>query len=593
MLDSIGGFVYSGNMANSIKVTKDCRVRIPGLARKQFAAGDIVQPDSPYFLVLRHMGLANDSGVPAQPGTPATYPHTITIQEQVLDGDIAIYNASTGLWVPTQLSLEVSKLLNSNYADVVDTQALVRIEREALSRIRRYNSLSRAAIADAVPFTEAWANTTAWSGSGTVASGRVYSSGGLQRTAPTSRKWVARTTLHVPGTNSGKYSYFGVVLADGSNFGIGQGSASSMMAVLRSGNIAAGDIVIPRQLPNFSAAGDWLCTISKDDTHLSVTMQPAGTTGQNVYGARIALAKLSSSISTIFVSANDATAGGQNFGPVVINQAFAVPPASARTVGGVALFGAGKPLVHLFADKTSGFGRVMSVPGDLDARVAAPIVFHAHQSLTGVAFSPWTESRWANVLTAFESNGYVLVTSDGGPGYSGGGQQDKFGNQTAIDDAASAIDAARKNVNSSATFLLGTSMGNYLNLNLLAQRKVGGIHALANISGGSDLDPFVTDPTYSPLVLAAYGASDAADFETKSKGYNPIDDYASAFRGIPQRWYQGSTDTTNITAAQVTPFVNKVLPFVPEFEVVGGAVGHLDASLYQGNDLVAFFDRYR
>jgi hypothetical protein len=136
-------------------------------------------------------------------------------------------------------------------------------------------------------------------------------------------------------------------------------------------------------------------------------------------------------------------------------------------------------------------------------------------------------------------------------------------------------------------------MGSYFVQNMLAQRKVGGIAAAATISGGSNLADGLANPTYTAPLLAAYSASDAADFAVKIRDYNPIGQPGLKFRGVPQRFYVGTTDTASPLATQVTPFVSKLIPHVPEAAVVSLPVGHLDSSLYQGSDLVAFFNRYK
>ena len=81
---------------------------------------------------------------------------------------------------------------------------------------------------------------------------------------------------------------------------------------------------------------------------------------------------------------------------------------------------------------------MLHIPGDNDARVPAPLVGFLHQSLSGLASSIYTESRMANVLSALEGAGYMVVASDNGPNATtAGGTQDKYGNQAGLDDYAS------------------------------------------------------------------------------------------------------------------------------------------------------------
>lgn len=472
-----------------------------------------------------------------------------------------------------------------------DAYALVRLERQTLSSLRRYGAQVQARMADATAISEPWTNTSAWTGTGTVASSRVYSVGGLTRAAPTSSRWVARTTLHATGASS-KFAYFGVgsSTAAADLVGIGQGSASTAAAILRGANVANVG-VIPRALPNL-AAGDYLCTVAVDETHISLTIQ-ATPAGQTVYGARFPRSAVPGTLNTIFLSANDTVGGGLNWGPMVIYPELQVPPSSVRVIAGTTLFGASDPLVILRADPTTGIGHVISIPGNLDARVPAPMVLFLHQAATGTAFTPWTESRMANVLSAFNGGGYILLSSDNGPATTGGGTQDKYGGRAGLDDYAAAVLWARQHFNTDALMLLGPSQGSFFVQNILAERQIGGVAAVATISGASNLVAMEQDLTYQAALRSVYSASSSADFAGKSAAYNPVLRPGSDFRGVPQRFYVGANDATADPATQITPFVSKLVSVAPEATVTSLAVGHLDDTLYQGSSLVTFFDKYR
>jgi hypothetical protein len=294
----------------------------------------------------------------------------------------------------------------------------------------------------------------------------------------------------------------------------------------------------------------------------------------------------------MFFSANDTTAGGMTWGPLVIHNDVTVPPASFRTVGGVTLFGSGKPLVIFRSDLSTSIGHMLWIPGNNDPRVPNPLVAFLHQADSGVAVSPLTETRMANVMAALASAGYILVSSDNGPGITGGGTQDKFSNQASLDDYAAAITYARKNANTGPLFLIGPSQGSFVAQNLLSHRGVGGIAAVATISGGSDL-LLSEQSDYGPRVRAAYGAVDTADFQIKVIGYNPAGNQGSAFRGVPQRFYVGESDVVSPPSVTITPFADKIDDYAPEAAIVSvPGVGHLDPALYQGNDMVSFFKRY-
>ena len=240
-----------------------------------------------------------------------------------------------------------------------DRGYLLRLERETDELLRFQNSRMEAAVAEATCFTESWLDSRKWTGTAVLASGRMYSTAGITRAIPTSSRWVARAQLHCTGT-SGKYAYFGI--GDGTNsLAIGQTSSSATAFVNRSAGISAGAVIIPRTMPALPV-GDYLCTITKDEAYISMTIQPAASAGQAIYGCRVKISDLPLAPTVLFFSANDTAAGGLNWGPCVIYEELAVPPLAKRSVAGVNLFGSGRPLAHWWADPTTGIGRMDGLP---------------------------------------------------------------------------------------------------------------------------------------------------------------------------------------------------------------------------------------
>lgn len=477
-------------------------------------------------------------------------------------------------------------------ASQVDRLFLNRLERET-DELLRYNSNRMiAAVAEAKTFSEPWNDTRNWTGTGTVILGpnRVYSATGLLRAIPTSPRWVARAMLHTTGT-TGKYAYFGI--NDGTNsLGIGQGSGSTTAFINRTAGISAGAVIIPRTMVAL-AAGDYLCTVAKDETHYSLTIQPV-TGGQAIYGCRVKISDLPLPPTSLFVSASDTAGGGMNWGPVVIHEELAVPPILKRSVNGVPLFGAGKPLAFWRADPTTGIGHMIHIPGDNDPRIPAPVCVFLHESMTGLASGIYTQSRMTNVLSALETAGYIVAASDNGPDATAvGGTQDSYSNQAGLDDEAALISWVRGHQNTGALCLLAPSMGNFVAMNMLSQRVIGGITAVAGLSTGFDLYSFLANPTYHDVLLDAFDASDDADFYTKTALYDPSRQAPWRFRGVPWRIYVGDADTLAPPATTSQLWANKIAAYSPESSLVTSAgVGHLHANLYQGSDIVAFFNRY-
>lgn len=481
-----------------------------------------------------------------------------------------------------------------------DSYALSRLDATAadLSRNGGYAAVARQ-VAAGNPFTETWGSTANWLGVGTVANGRMYSTAAIMRAAPTAARWVARSVIRVQGT-TGAFAYFGVSsdapsasITAANVLGMGMTSSSGAISDLKGANIA-GTVVKPRTYPSTAIpAGEYLVTIAVDETHVSMTLQ-SKTDLQYVYGQRITKSQLpGGAVNSIWLSASgDATASGVNWGPVVVHNELSVPPTSAWSPGSYALFGAGMPLVVMRADTSTGVGHMISVPGNVDPRIPVPLVLFAHQAGSGTSTTPWSDTRMANVISALDGAGYAVAASDNGPATTQGGTQDKYGNQAGMDDYAAAVNWARAHFPVGSLMLLGASQGTIFVQNLLQKRVLSGVAAAASISLATDLIAVEADATFQSAIRTAYGATSSADFATKVAGFNPAAVPGAGFRGVPQKFYVGSNDATAPPATHVTAFVATLAPYVPEATVVSLPVGHLDASLYQGSDLVTFFNKY-
>jgi len=497
-----------------------------------------------------------------------------------------------------QLSSDISALggrvttIESSDTATQDAASLATLESDTNTLQSTYRQTVADRLAAATVFTESWQNTSAWTGTGTVLSGRVYSSSALSRALPASQRWVVRTTLKTTGVQ-GRYAYIGVSpdMVAANSISFGQGSSSTNAFVNRGSNIAAPAVTIPRSLPSL-AAGDYLLTVAADETYVSFTLQKP-VTGQYLYGFRVARSAFPAALNYIFITADDPLPGGMTFGPLVMYSEMAVPPLASRTVGGVQLFGTDKPLVFMRA-AANGYGQLIALPGDMDPTVQSPLVMYAHQSLTGEAFNLFDDTRWANVLSALHTAGYVICASDNGPSTAPGGTQDRYGNLDGLNDYATLISWARQLVSTGKLFLLGTSMGAYFVLNMIHRRQVGGIAAAAIISGSPNLRMGLQNATYRTALLDAYAATSETDFAQKSSGFEPSLERSSKYRGLPMRFYEGTSDTTLGSLAQdIQPFVDRLAPLAPEVSLITGAVGHLDASLYKGSDLTSFFNVYK
>ncbi|WP_375490210.1 hypothetical protein [uncultured Jatrophihabitans sp.] len=497
-------------------------------------------------------------------------------------------------------------------APSVDQLALTRLERQTRQKLDTYNKATQARAADATVFTETWADLTHWnaaSGS-TVASNRYYGQPGVGRaiSVPTGGRFFARATLHLNGSTT-KYAYLGIsnaaagsvpVAGDTNGFYVGI-SSSGVPSIYRGSNISSSQLTTTTVSSSTPATGDYVATVAIDETTVSLALHsPAGLLLIMGSVPRSALPS-GPVVNNLALSVNDTTgpSTGMTWGPLFTTTELAPPPAASQAPGGASLLGATNPWT--FQRLTSGGIRHMiQVPGQYDPRVPAPVLLFLHQAQTGHADNPYVESRMANVTAALTAAGYIIASSDNGTSLTGGstttpstGNDDNYANQTGQDDYAALLEWVRQHFNTGAVFLLGPSLGGEFIQNILAARAIGGIAAAASICPSTDLNIINSLAGYYGPLRAAYGAaSDGSDFASKIVGYNPIDHPDTAYRGVPQRFYVGSNDTTAPPAQHVTPLVARIAQYAPECAVTTLAVGHLDATLYQGSDLVSFFGKY-
>jgi hypothetical protein len=220
-----------------------------------------------------------------------------------------------------------------------------------------------------------------------------------------------------------------------------------------------------------------------------------------------------------------------------------------------------------------------------------PIIFFHHQTITGTDKTPWDDIRMIAMTEAFNDAGYgVLAVLDGAQA------ADRFGNATSLANHAAALKAVRDNYNTGPWFGLSASGGAFPLLNGIAWGSIPTPTAVALIGPGIDLAAIYNGPdsaTFQPLIKTAYGiASDSSDYAAKTAGFDPALHQGALYHGIPFRIYTTATDPTVPRATHVDPFVAKILPYVPEADIVVGSGGHLDSSQYQAANVIAFFNKY-
>lgn len=521
--------------------------------------------------------------------------------------------AASPLPVPASMDKLTALITASGvYAPAADNLALTRLERQTRQQINAYNSAVAAQFADSTVVSELWANTTAWGGTATVAGGKMYAStNGLAKATGLSvgaGRRLYRGQVTIPASST-KYAFFGVnadtagaAPSGGTTNSFLMGISTNQIQIIKGVNLTG---ALSNPFPTATVpAGTYDATILIDETSVVLSMATA-TPAQAVYSVSIPRAGMpSGAINNIVFSNNDTTGTGILWGPVVQVTDLCPPPKSGYSPGSVTLFGSAHPFMFNRVDPVTGSRHIIYVPGSYDPRQPSPVVTFLHESVVGDAASPYQESKWANVLAAFDAAGYILVSSDNGTSTTGGGVtapstggDDNYGDQVGLNDYYALIAWTRQHFNTGAVFLLGASLGGEFVQNILAQRTVGGIAAVASISPSTDLDAvYALGSPYQQALLDAYGVTTQAQLDAYilANDLNPIKHTATQLRGVPQRFYIGTADTLTPEAVHITPMVAKLAGYVPECNVVEVAsVGHVDPALYQGSDLVAFFGAYR
>jgi acetyl esterase/lipase len=498
------------------------------------------------------------------------------------------------------IEVQTPDITLSQYSLVGDTLALARVERQARQKLDNYNRKIIQQFSDCVVTTELWANTSAWTGTGSVVAGQMYgSTAGLAKALviPAGGRRMIRFSFTI---TAGKYVYCGVnsdtAAAVGSaNNGFYVGISNNIYAQIKGANVTG---TSSNSITVAAPSGVYITTVFIDEETVSISVAPAGG-GQFTASTSIKRSQMpGGAINSLIISNGDATgAGGTLVGPVTIMSDSCPPPIAQQSPGGVPLFDANKPICINRIDPATGIRHLIMVPGQYDPRTPMPVVLWCHQAATGTATGPYVEARWASIMAACKTSGYILVSSDNGTASTGASPYDKFGNQIGVDDYSAAIEWTRKHFNTGALFLFGTSQGGAFVQQILASRlnnSLGNIAGVASISPAIDLRALDALPPFQAAAWLAWGANSTASYMAAILGKNPIQYLPPAFRGVAQRFYVALDDTTTPKTVNIDPMVAKLTGYAPETGVVTVATGgHLADALYNASDIIAFFDRYK
>ncbi len=497
-------------------------------------------------------------------------------------------------------------------SNVNDALWLTHLERRTRQKLDTCNRRVMARAQDATIITESWstavtaASPPGWGGTATVAANKMFNSAGalnrdISAIGGAGKRVLARAIVTIPASST-KYTYFGFSNdAAGATPGAGGPNAfmlginSLAWGVLKGTNVTG---TVSNTPAGAVAAGTYMFTAIADEENISLSAVDQAT-GLVVASTSILRSQMPSgpALNNVIISNNDTT-NATYWGPLVIVSDIMPPPVAQQTINGTNLFGASNPIHFSRRDPVTGIRHVGMIPGTYDPRVPSPVVEVLHWALTATAATLYSDARWQGITAALLGAGYIIVTSDNGPATTPGGSQDNYGNQTGMDDYAALIEWVRQHFNTGPVMLLGASQGGLFAQNMLASRlpnAVGGIAAVASISPGTDLIPLAANATFTSAILAAWGVASQPALATllASNGLNPVSHTAAQARGVPQRFYVATDDTTTPQGTHIDPVVAALGASVPEAVVQTGFTGgHLAAGAFQPSDVLAFFNRY-
>lgn len=95
------------------------------------------------------------------------------------------------------------------------------------------------------------------------------------------------------------------------------------------------------------------------------------------------------------------------------------------------------------------------------------------------------------------------------------------------------------------------------------------------------------------MIATAYGITDDSQFESKTAGYDVVNDYdGSVYKDIPMMFWASNSDTMISKAQNTTLFASKVNAAGGNVTVVNSTGDHGDSSNYDGQAVLDFFNQH-
>lgn len=381
----------------------------------------------------------------------------------------------------------------------------------------------------------------------------------------------------------------GVIDDDPDAVGIAMEFATRARASFKGTNLSAVDI-LDEQIVGVGPSVDatLLFDITADETSISFSLKDVAAVREMIAFRinRSDLADAGKTVNKIYAYFIDARGlSGSSLSPFIF-QTGSIGPTPTGTVAGQQIEGAGQRIIATTEDDASPMDWWIATPPDMTADT--PVIIHVPQSLSGDGHDAWTETRMTSITTAV-MGGYIWASSTD--------TADRFGNQIELDNYLALHDWVMEHFGGNRdVYLFGTSMGTMACITLVGRGIINArASAVIGFAGGFIwLWHNVTEKR--PEIRAAYGfEGDPTDTELRAftAGYDPLESFVDDvdFDGVGFRFYGGQDDTITPTHLSDTMAGIVLDANATEAGAVYEPGGHLQSDQFQGDDLVAFYQR--
>lgn len=167
-----------------------------------------------------------------------------------------------------------------------------------------------------------------------------------------------------------------------------------------------------------------------------------------------------------------------------------------------------------------------------------------------------------------------------------------WGNNACLDDYERVYEYAATLWTITDVFYHGQSMGGLILNLMLAQARIPNVRALAMVDGAVHLEAAWNHPAHHDHIRTAYGIkADGSDYAAKTAGHDPCLLPPTQYEDTWIYMWASYDDTSVPRAEHADVFETHVAGHPDELTVQAVTGGHVSASHYQPDVLLAFYDR--